>query len=482
MGGSRILPAELVIEEAKDITQENNELNYESRKYSIATSSTSFRSRNFRSQSLRAIGNQSPKNVTWQEDVKHILLWEAMLIPSTVLICLGVFCNNIVFLILKSHDKSNILLLSSGAALLLYALAIVITWLDFRLAWSHIAAASIVKLTVAFSMLIVAHKHGYPWSVMHYNILLYSHTVLAAVVANVFVAHQLNARVQENSFSCMSNFLQGFKVAFLMGFGAGLSTFFIQEYAYIVPLLDWWVLEWIVTGVVYPMVSVMIGRLLIADIYSFILLYAFPEGSATAVLSYYSLLVKIAFYLPGQTAILLIQSNYAFVMSITILSIAELIGTFVNIQVTIRIKLKAETNCLQEDSDNFFERWLATRASVTKERLILHSHDEAVAEKLVIVASTCVALLNSLPDLIQNNNNTTITSQNIGSKLPPIVICYRGIILLVTEVFQDLVQRRILYRCTGFSLTGILPELINARQNVAMLLFILMILNILRLD
>jgi len=201
---------------------------------------------------------------------------------------------------------------------------------------------------------------------------------------------------------------------------------------------------------------------LIADILSFILLYGFPKGSSRNVISFQSILVKVAFYMIGQIAIMFVSSMRTFVLATLVSSIAEVIGTYVNIQATRYIRKRVYTMQLTSESESVIHQWLVIRAALSSERLILHIHDESIGEKLVITCAIALSL---------------IALHLFNIEMSVLHVCLRGIILLSAEVVQDFIQRRLLLNNSGLSVTTIEPHMLNLRENLNNVMVCLMTIN-----
>ncbi|GBG32550.1 Hypothetical Protein FCC1311_087742 [Hondaea fermentalgiana] len=235
-------------------------------------------------------------------------------------------------------------------------------------------------------------------------------------------------------------------------------------YAYLVISLDLedsWLKEWLLNGIAFPVLSVLVGRLLVADLMSFLFMWVFPPESHRAVLTFYTILVRLNFSIASQIAILRLTSTRAFVLSAIAASVMEAAGTLMNVKMCDYIRRKAQDYKLDAgrmDKDaNVMAQWLAMRSQLAREKLILHTHDEVLGEKVVILAATV---------------ETVLTTNNAAQAL-----ALRGTILFIAQVLQELLQRAILRWCAEVSLTSNELRYHSWQDNVVLASIIVMTLN-----
>ncbi|GBG32553.1 Hypothetical Protein FCC1311_087772 [Hondaea fermentalgiana] len=255
-------------------------------------------------------------------------------------------------------------------------------------------------------------------------------------------------------------------VALVTGGSAAIALLACIGYGLITQRKYSWHAEWLIAGVAFPLVSLLAGRLLVADVISFALLWAFPEGSSTSVLTFFSLVVKIAFYLPGQVALLGLRSWTAFLLSIVATSFSEIFGTYVNAKMTRMLHRKAQSFEIDEESQNFVRQWVAVRAAVSDEKLVLHTHNELIGEKVVLCAAIAA--------ILQSEATLQGEATSAGDLLS------RGLLLAFAEMLQDFLQRRVLLATAGLSVTGIPPRILSLSENFCISCQLLMTLNLLK--
>lgn len=340
------------------------------------------------------------------------------------------------------------------AGMVQFSIALGNLYREFNLSFlksSLSALAMLMTFPITFS---IAVASGFPWriypTIAYISLSFGISTFLSMLVAQLFFYGKL-LRIS-------------FVVATTTGLCSVTSIMVIVGYGYIASTLSHssWVVEWFATGVAYPVISLLAGRILIADILSFILLYGFPKGSSRNVISFQSILVKVAFYMIGQIAIMFVSSMRTFVLATLVSSIAEVIGTYVNIQATRYIRKRVYTMQLTSESESVIHQWLVIRAALSSERLILHIHDESIGEKLVITCAIALSL---------------IALHLFNIEMSVLHVCLRGIILLSAEVVQDFIQRRLLLNNSGLSVTTIEPHMLNLRENLNNVMVCLMTIN-----
>ncbi|GBG32551.1 Hypothetical Protein FCC1311_087752 [Hondaea fermentalgiana] len=405
--------------------------------------------RDFRSDSLIALRPASPVYTSIGHDVQHMLRLTLYLIPSMALAILGIVTNHFLLTAALPEVSRSRPVNIFSVALMAFSLALSTIYYGFR--WHLIEVAlSITQLLVTYVVLVALQiLKGFPWDpLLSEGMLSITHGV--AAWTNLLFSQYLQ---KANLCSPKPHI-----VALVIGVCAGVAMFTITVYGLIIHKDYVWYEEWLIVGVGYPAASVLAGRVMVADMISFALLWAFPGGSSSLVLSFFSLLVKISFYLAGQTSMIEMHSWRGFVLSVIIVSLTEVCGTYANARVTQFIRRKAQDITIEPDSLDFVWQWAAVRAALSDEKLILHTHDEAHGEKIVLCAASTDAWLTGY--------------------VPAQTVLLRGLILILAESMQDLLQRRMLAYAAGLSVTSIPPRFLRLRENVSIVCFIIMTSNL----
>ncbi|GBG32552.1 Hypothetical Protein FCC1311_087762 [Hondaea fermentalgiana] len=382
-------------------------------------------------------------------DLRHILHWTLCLIPSVIFSSVGVFINAILIGNALPSDSRTLPVLKFGFAIVSFVLTVLTLYRGFQLPWVIVIMSALEMLLFCGVLMAIQVSQGFPWSPLT-SIAMMSATHGVTAWSNILftqILHGISIRT-----------LRTHLIAIIVGWCSGVAMFAIALYGLITEADHPWYIEWLITGFAYPVVSVLAGRILVADLISFALLWAFPEGSCTSVLSFFSLLVKISFYLAGQVSMLELQSWTAFGLSVVVATLSEVVGTYANALMAQFVRRKAEGYKIDAESQDFIHQWAAVRAAVSDEKLILHTHDESIGEKVVLGAAIVASLLDT--------------------SMPTFTVIVRGSVLAVAEVAQDLMQRRVLAHAANLTVTTIPPRILRARENFNITCFIIMTFNL----
>lgn len=414
--------------------------------------------RQFRTPSILELHNDAKATPTLLQDIIHIFTWTFKLVPLILMLVVSIGLNDAftyyIDPFLKDDSPASPLMVYFVMGDVYFTVFIVLTYLNFELHPFSIALIVLGKSACTASLLMVCVQQGFPWNDQM------SLFILCLIFGISAFLQSFIAQIIEGGRACSKPTIL---TSLLMGVVGWSSVFVIFQYGYVVSHITDWLMEMIITGILYPIICILVGRFLVADVVSFVLLWMFPNGSRRTIMSGYTLLVKIAFYFSGQTAILFLQSPYAFALSIFITSLTELLGTYANIKATLYMQKKLKSRQEGPVPRTTFVTMLVIRADLATERLLLHMHDEGLGEKVVIFAATFVAIYMSI---------------NYG--VSPVGVCIRGLILAFVEHGQDLCQRRILYQLTGLNLAVIKPKILPLQESLLILCSILLTLNFFR--
>lgn len=421
----------------------------------VARLSTVSLGRTFRSASFVELGENIPNCVTWKDDALHILRWEVKLWPSILFVIIAIILNRwFAAYLVKSMDDTYRMIINPIIGFACFSVSATNIYRGFNMKWVHILIVLTTMFVTCGALLALMIEQGFPWD-LHKSLAFLSIAFGFSGAVNVYTAQMIQV-AHPCSFRAIFVSLTTWLVS-------GIAIIVIFEYGCLSSNLNNWIVEWLVTGLAYPIISICVGRLLVADFYSFMLLWAFPQGSCKAVMSYYSILVKIAFSLSGQIAIMFVSSSYSFGLSVAVTTVSELAGTYINVLATKWIQAKAEKNDFDKESEFVIEQWFAVRASLASERLVLHTHDESIGEKLVIFSAITLAISSGI-----SGANTAISVEEFA---------IRGLVLILAEFVQDMLQRRVLLLASGLSVVGIKPHFLSLRENMNNICLILMTFN-----
>lgn len=409
----------------------------------------------FKSQSLVELGKRAIQTTTWTQDLENLIRWELCLLPSSILIVAMNILMAFTLQQLRDMWPFDARLLFYTIGYLCFSLTSITMYRNFEVGWLPIFWIIFSKIVCFISFIGIAISQGFPWS-SHWNFLYLAITFAAASGCNLFVA-QILAGEPDSTFNRLLK-------ATFMASSSWTSILLILEYSFISSNLDSSVLEWLVTGLIYPLISLLVGRLLIADVLSFMVLSVFTHGSTTDLLSFYSILVKTCFYFSGQISILRVKSSSSFYIAITISSITELFGTYINIIMMRHFQRNSTKYKERFGESTLIGQWCTVRSEFSNQRLIMHMIDEAIGEKLIIFAACLVLLVNK-----ELAENLTINS-----------LLLRGVVLLFAEFCQDFLQRRLLNCVASLSATARQPRVLSFMQNLSNTCVIFMAQNLWR--
>lgn len=410
----------------------------------------------FRSASIVQLKNRlAPEYVTLKAEIKHLLHWEVLLFPIMILSGASLSLNQYIQDLSSSGSEVKNPAIGFSFAIVAFSVSLVCLFHTLGLRGVSLLVIAFTKIVTTFGFIIPALFNNF-LRTPHNALIYYSSAFAISSTIVVYIAQLLNGQGWNEK--------RTFAVAATVGSGSLLAKILILEYTYIFPKAATWKIEWLITGLLYPFLSLLAGRFIVGDVLSFLLLRIFEKGSIREVMTFFSILVKTDFYFAGQLAIINLSSPYTFFFSIGMNIITEILGTALNIKISKILKRKVENLPTSEsDNEGIVEEWLLVRSILSSERLILHTHHEAIGEKLVI--SSTAGLI------------VAVSALGLTSTYPPTYYCIRGMILLVAEMCQDLLQRRLLYYLSGESLTILQPRFPSLLETVSFITLILTAAN-----
>lgn len=403
-----------------------------------------------RSSSLVALGERIKIHATWKHEILNLLAWEIKLIPSILIICACVALYGLMQSALQNLWADQFVLTHFSFGFICFSITMLYMYIGLQIPWYILVCIIAVEYGSYIGIVAFGVIEGFPWQ---------GHTDKIFLGVAFCVPAALNLQVAQGFAGLPQSWKSMvFKMVLTLG-SSFASCFVVMEYAYMTTHLNGWMLEWLVTGLAYPFASLFLGRLLVADLLSFMVLSTFPEGSVIDLMSFYTILVKSNFYFAGQVSILNVTSSYSFVIALAVTSLTELLGVYINCKLTMFFKSAARKYEDTLNIDGFFAQWLATRTKYAEQRLVMHTHDESIGEKLVIYSASLLLIL----DVYRSAVDKDMTS-----------VVLRGVVTIVVEFFQDLTQRRLMQKVAGLTVTAMVPKFLSLRENVCNICVIFM--------
>lgn len=403
-----------------------------------------------KSASLAEIGQLVDNHHSWKEEILNMLVWEFKVFPSILLLCFLLSMDELLYRKSAGYWTDNHFVVVYSTIVSCFSITLGIMYRDFGFKfWEIVLTLSSLICTIV-TFLSVAKAHGFPWS-LHTSVLFASLVYGGSGAVNTQVAQFLTGSMQRN-------LLHSLFVSAFTAFSAAMSMFVIVEYGYFCGLSHDWVVEFLVSGFVYPAISLGFGRFIVADFLSFLLLSTFQSKSSKNVFSFYSIMVKCTYYFAGQIAILQLESRDAFFISAIMNSIAEISGTYINI--TTMQHFAAKSHTYYEGNLQRFPLlvdWITVRTSLSRQKLALHIHDEEIGEKLVLFSACALQMTKDFLVAGSFQRSTLI----------------RCAILIVLDFIQNVAQRRILQKCAGISIVGLRPYFPHFKDIVNFLCIVL---------